>query len=440
MECAQIQELMSAWLDGELPVEDAARLEAHLARCSACQQFRDVLHNQHEELRGLFAERRQAAAALAERVNRQIREAPPRHFRNRWLPLVCAAAAGFLAAVVIFQPWRRTREIIVAPLMTETHEADRGEFSLIVAREPIDIQLPGHNDWEPFKAGQRFEAGSRVRTKADLCCEIQTGDDSEIRLNGGTEVCFQNTRHLELASGQMMAHVAKHPIPFQVDVAATTVTAVGTEFDLTCRPAETTLLVLEGSTSVAGKGPNQIVSSGELAKIVNGQITEKNAADPLLLLLTTRWVNEILVLKGRDNPELARRIDDILAQLGQLKGSFMDEQEIRGLGDRCLLPLSRYLQSPRCEGEAQRGRRQMAARILSDMALPWAIPELIELLDKDDPEVRFQAAKGLERLTSVNMGHRPEDWRRNSREIMLPAIKSWQQWWRQNQYRCPAGP
>jgi HEAT repeat protein len=191
---------------------------------------------------------------------------------------------------------------------------------------------------------------------------------------------------------------------------------------------------------VAGKGPNQIVSSGELAKIVNGQITEKNAADPLLLMLTTRWVNEILVLKGRDNPELARRIDDILAQLGQLKGSFMDEQEIRGLGDRCLLPLSRYLQSPRCEGEAQRGRRQMAARILADMALPWAIPELIELLDKDDPEVRFQAAKGLERLTSVTMGHRPEDWRRNSREIMLPAIKSWQQWWRQNQYRCPAGP
>ncbi len=437
MECVQIQELMSAWLDGELPVEEAARLEAHLDGCSACLQVRDTLRNQHLELRRLFVERRQAAAVLAENVNQQIRqEAPPRP-RNRWLPLLFAAAAGFLVAVVIFQPWRRAREVIVAPQRTEAHQ---GDFSLIVAREPIDIQLPGRSDWEPVKAGQRFEAGCKVRTKADLCCEIRTGDDSEIRLNGGTEVCFQSTRHLELASGQMMAHVAKRPTPFQVNVAATIVTAVGTEFDITCRPAETTLLVLEGSTSVAGKGPNQIVLSGELAKIVNGQITEKNAAGPLLLLLTTRWVNEILVLKGRDNPELARRIDDILAQIGQLKGSFMDEQEIRGLGDRCLLPLSRYLQSPRCEGESQRGRRQMAARILSDMALPWAIPELIELLDKDDPEVRFQAAKGLQRLTSVNMGHPPEEWRRNSREIMLPAIKSWQQWWRQNQYRCPAGP
>jgi HEAT repeat protein len=157
-------------------------------------------------------------------------------------------------------------------------------------------------------------------------------------------------------------------------------------------------------------------------------------------MLTTRWVNEILVMKGRDNPELARRIDDILAQLGQLKGSFMEEQEIRGLGDRCVLPLSRYLQSPRSGGEAQKGKRQMAARILADIAQPWAIPDLIELLENKDPEVRFQAARALERLTSVNMGHRAEEWRRNAPETMRPTIKAWKEWWRQNQLRCPAGP
>jgi hypothetical protein len=234
-----------------------------------------------------------------------------------------------------------------------------------------------------------------------------------------------------------MAHVAKNLEPFQVAVAATTVTALGTEFDLSCKPAETTLLVLEGSTSVSGKQPDQIVASGEFAKIVNGRVTEKNKVDPLLMLLTTRWVNEILMLKGRDNPELSRRIDDILAQLGQIKGNFMEEQEIRGLGDRCVLPLSRYLESPRCAGESEHGRRITAARILADLAQPWSIPDLIRLLEHQDPDVRAYAAKGLERLAGVNQGHRWDEWRRNPPEVMQPTVKAWREWWKTNQHRFP---
>lgn len=435
MECSQIHDSLSAFIDCEIAPEEAARIESHLEQCEACRQQRTLLEAQHERLRSLFVERRRAADLVADRVNQSLRTRPRPPRARRWLPILLSAAAGFLIAVGIFQPWRNGG--VPEPLPASDGHSEIGKLALIVAREPIDVLRPGSKDWVALQSGQQFDAGCRIRTKPSFTCAVQTADNSEIRLNGATEVSFLSSRKLELITGQIMAQVAKNLEPFQVAVAATTVTALGTEFDLTRKPAETTLLVLEGSTSVAGKEPGQIVSSGEFAKIVDGRVTEKNKVDPLLMLLTTRWVNEILMLKGRDNPELSRRIDDILAQLGQIKGNFMEEQEIRALGDRCVLPLSRYLESPRCEPDSERGRRITAAHILADLAQPWSIPDLIRLLEHHDPEVRASAARGLERLTGVNQGRRSDEWRRNAPEVMRPTVQAWQEWWKTNQHRFP---
>jgi predicted anti-sigma-YlaC factor YlaD len=38
MKCEQVQEQRTAWLDGELTPEAAARIETHLAECAACRQ------------------------------------------------------------------------------------------------------------------------------------------------------------------------------------------------------------------------------------------------------------------------------------------------------------------------------------------------------------------------------------------------------------------
>jgi predicted anti-sigma-YlaC factor YlaD len=38
MTCEQVQEHMTAWLDGELTLEAAARIETHLAECADCRQ------------------------------------------------------------------------------------------------------------------------------------------------------------------------------------------------------------------------------------------------------------------------------------------------------------------------------------------------------------------------------------------------------------------
>ena len=149
-----------------------------------------------------------------------------------------------------------------------------------------------------------------------------------------------------------------------------------------------------------------------------------------------RWVDEILVLKGRDNPELKQRIDDLMAQLGQDKLAFLYESEIRGLGDHCVVPLTRYIQSDRSSGDPE--RRQKAARILADSAQPWCIPFLIELLSDRDPEIRATVAAGLTRVSGTTIGNESQ-WRTGSPDERQKLVANWQHWWSENKEHIPGG-
>lgn len=438
MECEQVQERLSAFVDGELAADEAHVMRDHLAQCPECRVEVDAMRAQNARLRTMFQERRMAARVLAERINQQLPGARIGTLR-RLLPLGVSAAAGFLLAVVLFQPWRRgddSKQLLRAP---DPASAQNTRLFVAYARDAVEVCSADSSDWKALRAGESFDAGCKVRTPPDFRCEIRTPDQSEIRLNGDTEVVFKEPRQLELAKGQMMALVAKDPRAFKVSIGQASVTALGTKFDIARKSAETVLSVLEGSTRVEGNGTDEVVASGEVAKIVDGKVASKDSLDPMMLVLTTRWVNEILVLKGRDNPELARRVDDILAQLGQLKGDFMDEKEIRALGDRCIIPLARYLQSPRSQGDGKARSRLAAANILADLAQPWAIPDLIELLNQADPQVRFHAARGLERLAGTNLGCPAGQWRQPP-EKTHDVLLAWQKWWRDNQSHFRGAP
>src|SRR5262249_2584102 len=214
---------------------------------------------------------------------------------------------------------------------------------------------------------------------------------------------------------------------FEVKVPEATVTATGTQFDLWSKPAETTLTVLQGSTRVSSAGVEETVRTGEAARIARGQVEKYPVQD---LIRATRWVNEILVLKGRNNPELAKRVDDLFAQIGASKTSYMSEEEIRALGDHCVLPLTRFIQSDRSRAPGEKHRRVEAARILADLAQPWSIPDLIDLLDDEDKDVRYFAAKGLERLTREGHGRQPADWRDQPRPALAGTLQEWRNWWK----------
>src|SRR4051794_13585025 len=132
MECSQIQDSLSAFLDCEIAPEQAARIELHLEKCAACLRQREALEAQHQRLRALFVERRRAADLMANRVNHSLGERPPVRSFKRWLPLLLSAAAGFLIAVGIFQPWRNSRGPLIPLSTPDAVAAGKGKLALIV--------------------------------------------------------------------------------------------------------------------------------------------------------------------------------------------------------------------------------------------------------------------------------------------------------------------
>jgi ferric-dicitrate binding protein FerR (iron transport regulator) len=435
MDCEKAAALLSGELDGALAPEERAQFDAHLGQCATCRATREAFRLQDAELRRAFAPRREAAVAVAERVIAQLAATPPKpRTLPRWLPMLLSAAAGFLLAVGIFRPWEK-HPVPPPPYVEATTPPET--VQLAVATGPVEVLPPRETTWKSFACPSSVEVGCRVRTPAETRCELRTKDGSEVRLNGGTELTFQTGRQLELALGQMLASVAVAATPFEVKVPEATVTATGTQFDLWSKPAETTLTVLQGSTRVSGAGADETVSTGEAARIAKGQVEKYPVQD---LIRATRWVHEILVLKGRNNPELAKRVDDLFAQIGASKTSYMSEEEIRALGDHCVLPLTRFIQSDRSRLPGEKHRRVEAARILADLAQPWSIPDLIEMLADDDKDVRYFAAKGLERLTQKSHGREPAAWRDQPRQTLDGSIQEWRSWWQKNKDRYPRAP
>lgn len=445
MTCDQAHELLWAALDHETSEGEMAELEAHLRDCLACRSMRERFAEEDRELRLAFAPHRSSAQEVTDRVLAQLPDLRPIRRRPLIWPMLLSAAAGFLVAMLLFRPWEKRIEQVpievpVREIVTIPQPEKPPGVQLAVAKAPIQYQAPGENLWQTLAVGASAPVGCRLKTSPDLRCELNAPDGSVIRLNGGTEVVFTALRKWDLVRGQIMARVAKAQEKFQVQLADLTVTALGTEFDILAQPADVLLSVLEGSTRLDSRAGAYTVASGEQARFINGTLAEKNPIERNSLLVTTRWVNEILMLKGTDNKELAKRVDDLLAQLGQLKGEYLGEEEIRSLGDRCVLPLSRYLQSERSRGPDQMHKRAVTSRILADMAQPWSIPDLIQLLNAEDGEVRFQAARGLLRLTQQSQGLNPDDWRRRPNQQLDQARGRWQAWWEDNKHRYPGAP
>ena len=83
MKCRQAQQLLSAYLDGELAAAQAAALETHLPACSACRQELEALRAISESL-GEILRRVEPPADLLDRVMARVREIQAAGPGARW--------------------------------------------------------------------------------------------------------------------------------------------------------------------------------------------------------------------------------------------------------------------------------------------------------------------------------------------------------------------
>jgi hypothetical protein len=314
---------------------------------------------------------------------------------------------------------------------------------------------PNHTPgaWQPVAAGDAVPEGTRVRTGPSARVELRLADGSQVRLNGDTDACFSGGRAVELKQGQLWSAVPQDAQPLRVSVppdapggTVTAVAAPGSRLDFSCASGSSVLTAVHGPTKLTDRrGAETQVPAGESVTIVDGLLSGRSAAGDVLL--ATRWLNDLLLLKGRDDPELTARVNELLSRINAENATARPssppgiaapadaapvvpgptEQSVRAQGDQWSAPMACYVQSP--ESRSDRSKRLTAARLLADLAPPWAIPDLIHLLGDRDGEVRFHAVTALQRLTGQTLGASPAACATDSGAAIELTQKKWQAWW-----------
>lgn len=433
MHCEEIQLKLNARTDGELSEEEIAAVDVHLVECSQCRLAADTVVAIDADLRRAFSARRQAAAQVAERTLDRLGAlpvAPPSSMRGRrariaWGQVLVGLVLGFLLALVLPASWRRPEggstsalpvaRLAVASGPVEVKEATQGNFFLC----PTDASIAPH---------------SIVRTGSDARCEIALDQGHALGLDRDTEVTLREQGNVEVKRGRVWSTSQPNQRDFQIQSRGTTFVAKGpAQLALACDPPAVSLTVVAGAVNVRTDGDSTDVGPGRHVRIVDGKLREDPNCDPLL---ETAWVNRVLALRGSEDPELAGRVNRLLANIGAAKLSLLYEDELRRLGDDGVAPLLAYLASTKVMPNGV--QRTVAARIAADVARTRWIPDWIELLTDANAEVRYHAARALERLTGRDQGCSAPAWRSQSWDQLAGAFQRWLSWWAENRDYYPA--
>ena len=115
MECRESQEELSAYLDGELSLEQRTRVEEHLSGCETCRAELQALRDTVALVGGL--PRAKAPESLADAVARRIREPASAAQRISWGRMLWPAAAAACVAVLLYvhQPGDAPRPMSTHP-------------------------------------------------------------------------------------------------------------------------------------------------------------------------------------------------------------------------------------------------------------------------------------------------------------------------------------
>ena len=437
MQCEEFLNQLNARADGELPAENAAGLDTHLAECTQCRAAAEGLQTIDAELRHAFVSRREAAARLAETTAALVRataEAPsfvapvvaPAP-RLAWGQALVAVAAGFLLAVALFRPWQM--KSITPDMLAPTEPVAH----LAIASGPVEVRPISQVNYFTCPKDGPIAQDSCVRTGPSAKCEISLNDGSALRLDCNTEVKLLKPGVVEVKCGRLCSSGKSGQKGLEIQAAGGTIVAKpAAQLSYACEPHGARLIVIDGEADVRSGQKSVEVGAGKQVRIVQGKLEEPEWCDPSL---ETAWVNSLLALRSSEHPELVARVNQLLANVGAAKLSLMYEDELRRLGDDGVPPLLAYLASTRDTPNV--AERVTAARIVADVAQSRRIPDLIALLTDATAQVRSNAARGLERLTGRDQGFKAQEWQTQSWITCEGPHTKWLNWWAANRDHYP---
>ena len=164
--CAQVEELLPAYEDGDLAVDEVRRLERHLQSCTACRQVLADLRSSWEIL-GAWKDLEPAPAWRQDfwrnlGRDEERRQGPWRFLRDRrWAPLATAAvlALGFFAGT----HWQQNPVQPAGMAASVVISRDVAEIAMASASSPETDSFPLGEVEGPFSAEILDEALSSVQ-------------------------------------------------------------------------------------------------------------------------------------------------------------------------------------------------------------------------------------------------------------------------------------
>ena len=470
MNCDDATELLAAKIAVEIEDECHRQLAAHLAGCADCRATELAWQRDDRLLNRMSVEDRTSADRIVDVVIGQLPEQTVtsgkktrmrgglRKQNQNWQSLALATAVGFLVAAVFFQT--RAGNAFV------THSGDQPQTlpgpstdvrhrspaslavlaSLVTVTGPIQCRPSGSSDWMSVSDTSAFrcESATEVQTSASSQCEILTDAGCILRLNNNTKLTIESGQRVKIERGQLWCRseadaqlevvtdasdnsdVSDPLAIYRCDARGCCLVAVDENaVQLHAAAGKITLITPEGDRPVVPGQPVRVTRDGVVVQ--HQQLP--NA------LLAAGWMDALLMRKRPDDPDLILRVNALLARIGQTKASYLHERELRGLGEHCVLPLTRFVQSEISVTTPQ--RRVMAMRVLADASPSWNIRDLIGLLSDHNPDIRVLAATALHRLTGESFGRLSQDW-----NVQIPknddVRKQWAQWWDVNGSRYPS--
>ncbi len=382
------EEILDAYLDGEMEEAERARFEARL---SAEPALRAALASR----RGLDADLRTAYGGEPAAAFRL----PPPKRRVPWILLPLAAAAGIGLGIAL----RPSSPPPAAP----------------PSSPPVVAFLTQSTGaWRPATT---VRAGDAVEVPADARATLVLSDGTEVRLDRGTRVRLAGGRRLEIAAGRLWSRVAPGD-PFLLDAGETRVTVLGTELSVLRGPKSTGVQLFSGRAVVEAGGATRDLRPGQETEFADGRLSEPGHLGSEAI--ATGWMLELVAHAGSRDRELAEHLDRLLVDMGRTKAVMIEERAlVDDLGKSCRVPLARYLVSEGAQSDLE--PRRKAARVLARIADPTVAAELARALRDPDAEVRVSAAAALRRASAGKVCSMPEAFRGSCDDGEAAAAEAW---------------
>jgi len=150
MACEHWTEKLDAYVDGELPADEARALDEHLRGCASCaaEGLRKVQQKRAVQAAG---QRFTPDPAFRARIQRSIAAPAPTLWSRPWFPVfVTATAAGLLIAAAFLFALQRTRtsEQQLTSELVDQHVAT------LASSNPVDVLSTDRHTVKPWFAGK----------------------------------------------------------------------------------------------------------------------------------------------------------------------------------------------------------------------------------------------------------------------------------------------